>query len=215
MSLCSDDDYNSQFDPSSDYESPGSHEVSYETEPDYVFPLSSVEVSQRRDVSYPTNLLLPTISSSSHVANTAQEGPINSFEYWQTEFSGSPDLSSLVPIYDPSELSNWHPQPTQRARKHKKSKKAGQKKRERTNYLIEERNWIDQKYRCLSRLYPNLRINQIAKMIHDELYVMPLVDIGDSEVRSIRKLIARFSSHGADRQYQSVLFHLYNIRKQK
>ena len=63
--------------------------------------------------------------------------------------------------------------------------------------------------------FGGLTVSRLTKMIHDELYVMPLVDIGDSEVRSIRKLIARFSSHGADRQYQSVLFHLYNIRKQK
>lgn len=184
-------------------------------EADSTLSLSGEEDPQADNESGPTNLLLPAVSfeqTPNSAVDTMPEGPTDSYADWPVSFNGDPDLSSRFSIYNPDRLSNWHPEYPQR--KCKKSKK-DRPKRGRINFLIEERNWIDQKYSCYTRLYPNLRINQIAKMIYDELYIIPLVEIGDSEVRSIRKLIKRFSSRSADRQYQSVLFHLYNIRKRK
>lgn len=216
MALPSEEENDSQFDSSSSYDSTTSCMISFLVEADSTISLSGEEGPRTNNESGPANLLLPTASSqkAQDDSGSKPEGAADSYTYWQTAFSGNPDLSSLIPVYDPAQISDWHPEYP--SRKYKKSKKMDRPKRmRRVNFLIEERNWIDQKYLCLSRLYPNLRINQIAKMIHDELYVIPLVDIGDSDVRTIRKLIKRFSACGVDRQYESVLFHLYNRRKNK
>ena len=96
---------------------------------------------------------------------------------------------------------------------HGLSNLTSRKKRNRIPFLLEEKKYILDRYSVLIRS-TRLRVNKIAVIIYEELYVNT-EDITDQLILSIREqLSSSISSGKKQRSKKSILNLLYNTRKQ-
>lgn len=106
---------------------------------------------------------------------------------------------------------------------HKKTenqpRRSGKKQglRNRQPFIPEEIKFIDQRYADYIANNPTMSVASIANKIQQELYHSPISEVSDRRVILIRRKLEENPSHfiRTCRSYESVLHHLYNIRKKR